>query len=313
MLYLAILQPTTVQRHHLRLRRHTARTSLYAQSPHHVSPSLYRVDNRHHQQHDGYLESLNSAIGGNESSGEIGDALHGLTGSPPDNPNGPVNTTIRKIDAVATSTLMDFGLYVAECMPKYVQKVQIVTGNELEVLVAPEGIVPVLHFLKDHHQCQFASLADIGAMDVPSRENRFEIIYNLLSLRFNSRIRVKSYTDELTPVDSCYEVFKAADWYEREIWDMYGVFFANHPDLRRILTDYGFEGHPFRKDFPLSGYVEVRYDDEVKRVVVEPVELAQEFRKFDLSSPWETFPNLRTLPAGAEEDPKATQTGPVKQ
>uniref|UniRef100_A0A4Y7M234 NADH dehydrogenase [ubiquinone] iron-sulfur protein 3, mitochondrial n=1 Tax=Daphnia atkinsoni TaxID=342845 RepID=A0A4Y7M234_9CRUS len=221
--------------------------------------------------------------------------------------------TIRKNDTVASSRLMDFGLYIAECMPKYVQKVQIVTGNELEVLVAPDGIVPVLHFLKDHHQCQFASLADIGAMDVPSRENRFEIIYNLLSLRFNSRIRVKSYTDELTPVDSCNEVFKAADWYEREIWDMYGVFFANHPDLRRILTDYGFEGHPFRKDFPLTGYVEVRYDDEVKRVVVEPVELAQEFRKFDLSSPWETFPNLRTLPAGAEEDGKATQNGPVKQ
>uniref|UniRef100_A0A4Y7MUR9 NADH dehydrogenase [ubiquinone] iron-sulfur protein 3, mitochondrial n=1 Tax=Daphnia pulex TaxID=6669 RepID=A0A4Y7MUR9_DAPPU len=211
-------------------------------------------------------------------------------------------TTIRKNDAVSTSSLMDFGLYVAECMPKYVQKVQIVTGNELEVLIAPDGIVPVLQFLKDHHQCQFASLADIGAMDVPSRENRFEIIYNLLSLRFNSRIRVKSYTDELTPVDSSYEVFKAADWYEREVWDMYGVFFANHPDLRRILTDYGFEGHPFRKDFPLTGYVEVRYDDEAKRVVVEPVELAQEFRKFDLSSPWETFPNFRAVSSGTEED-----------
>uniref|UniRef100_A0A4Y7M4G4 NADH dehydrogenase [ubiquinone] iron-sulfur protein 3, mitochondrial n=1 Tax=Daphnia longispina TaxID=42846 RepID=A0A4Y7M4G4_9CRUS len=210
--------------------------------------------------------------------------------------------TIRKNDAIFTSSLMDFGLYVAECMPKYVQKVQIVTGNELEVLVAPDGIVPVLQFLKDHHQCQFASLADIGAMDVPSRENRFEIIYNLLSLRYNSRIRVKSYTDELSPVDSCYEVFKAADWYEREVWDMYGVFFANHPDLRRILTDYGFEGHPFRKDFPLTGYVEVRYDDEAKRVVVEPVELAQEFRKFDLSSPWETFPNFRAIPASTEGD-----------
>lgn len=221
--------------------------------------------------------------------------------------------TVRKADAAVVSTLMDFGLYVAECMPKYVQKVQVVTGNELEVLIAPDGIVPVLQFLKDHHQCQFTSLADIGAMDVPSRENRFELIYNLLSLRFNSRIRVRSYTDELTPVDSCNEVFKAADWYEREIWDMYGVFFANHPDLRRILTDYGFEGHPFRKDFPLSGFVEVRYDDEVKRVVVEPVELAQEFRKFDLSSPWETFPNFRALPASeAEPTPAPSQTGEKK-
>uniref|UniRef100_A0A4Y7NHD7 NADH dehydrogenase [ubiquinone] iron-sulfur protein 3, mitochondrial n=1 Tax=Megafenestra aurita TaxID=2291010 RepID=A0A4Y7NHD7_9CRUS len=214
--------------------------------------------------------------------------------------------TVRKNDAVSTAALMDFGLYVAECLPKYVQKVQIATGNELEVLIAPDGIVPVLQFLKDHHQCQFTSLADIGAMDVPSRENRFELIYNLLSLRFNSRIRVKSYTDELSPVDSCCEVFKAADWYEREVWDMFGVFFANHPDLRRILTDYGFEGHPFRKDFPLSGFVEVRYDDEVKRVVVEPVELAQEFRKFDLSSPWETFPNFRALPAGKKVEESGT-------
>merc|ERR1712137_1284942 len=161
---------------------------------------------------------------------------------------------------------------------------------KLEVLIAPEGIVPVLQFLKDHHNCQFASLADLGAMDVPSRENRFELFYNLLSLRFNSRIRVKTYTDELSPVDSAFDVFKAANWYEREIWDMYGVFFANHSDLRRILTDYGFEGHPFRKDFPLSGYTECRYDDEVRRVVIEPLEMSQEFRKFELEAPWESFP-----------------------
>lgn len=167
----------------------------------------------------------------------------------------------------------------------------------MEILIAPEGVVPVLQFLKDHHNAQFVNLADICGMDVPSRHYRFEIIYNLLSLRFNSRIRVKTYTDELTPIDSATEVFRAANWYEREIWDMYGVFFSNHPDLRRILTDYGFEGHPFRKDFPLSGYVEVRYDDEAKRVVVEPVELAQEFRKFDLESPWEQFPAYREKPA----------------
>jgi len=198
--------------------------------------------------------------------------------------------------------LSDFGKYVAECLPKYVQKVQISSGNELEVLIAPEGVVPVLQFLKDHHNAQFASLADICGMDVPSRHYRFEIIYNLLSLRYNSRIRVKTYTDELTPIESACDVFKAANWHEREIWDMYGVFFSNHPDLRRILTDYGFEGHPQRKDFPLSGYVEVRYDDEAKRVVVEPVELAQEFRKFDLESPWEQFPAHRAKPA-AEDVP----------
>lgn len=119
---------------------------------------------------------------------------------------------------------------------------QLTAGDELEVLIAPEGVLPVLQFLKDHHQAQFENLVDIAGMDVPSRPNRFEIIYNLLSLRYNSRIRVKTYTDELSPIDSCNDIYKAANWYEREIWDMYGVFFANHPDLRRILTDYGFEG-----------------------------------------------------------------------
>ncbi|KAL1376728.1 hypothetical protein pipiens_004311 [Culex pipiens pipiens] len=209
--------------------------------------------------------------------------------------------TVRKPDAAARADLSDFGKYVAECMPKYVQKVQLTSGDELEVLIAPEGVVPVLQFLKDHHQGQFANLVDIAGMDVPSRQYRFEVIYNILSLRYNSRIRVKTYTDELTPIDSCNEVFKAANWYEREIWDMYGVFFANHPDLRRILTDYGFEGHPQRRDFPLTGYVELRYDDEKKRVVCEPLELAQEFRKFDLSAPWEQFPNFRNVNPATEE------------
>lgn len=168
-----------------------------------------------------------------------------------------ITATVRKADPLVRSQLKDFGQYVYECLPKYVQKVQLTAGDELEILIVPEGIVPVLQFLKDHHNCQFTNLADICGMDVPSRPYRFEIVYNLLSLRFNARIRVKTYTDELTPIDSCNDVHKAANWYEREIWDMYGVFFANHPDLRRILTDYGFEGHPFRKDFPLSGYVEV--------------------------------------------------------
>ncbi|XP_066250516.1 NADH dehydrogenase [ubiquinone] iron-sulfur protein 3, mitochondrial-like [Euwallacea similis] len=209
--------------------------------------------------------------------------------------------TVRKPQALHYSQLKDFGKYVAECLPKFVEKVQVTAGEELEILISPEGVLPVLQFLKDHQNCQFVNLTDIAGMDVPSRPYRFEIIYNILSLRFNSRIRVKTYTDELTPIESCYSIFKAANWYEREIWDMYGVFFANHPDLRRILTDYGFEGHPFRKDFPLSGYVEVRYDDEKKRVVVEPLELAQEFRKFELSAPWEQFPKFRkALPATEE-------------
>lgn len=227
-------------------------------------------------------------------------------------PQVETRPTVAKLDPLQKSQLIDFGKYVAECMPKYVQKVQITAGNELEVLTPPEGVIPVLTFLKDHHSAQFANLVDIAGMDVPNRPYRFEIVYNILSLRYNSRIRVKTYTDELTPVDSACEVFKAANWYEREIWDMFGVFFANHPDLRRILTDYGFEGHPFRKDFPLSGYVELRYDDEQKRVVVEPLELAQEFRRFELSAPWEQFPNFRGNPA-AEEVVNPGQDQPEKK
>ncbi|KAK9499386.1 hypothetical protein O3M35_002432 [Rhynocoris fuscipes] len=213
--------------------------------------------------------------------------------------------TVRKPEShISRTMLTNFGSYIAECIPKYIQKVQITSGDELEVLIHPEGVLPVLQFLKDHHNAQFVNLVDIAGVDVPSRQYRFEIVYNLLSLRFNSRIRVKTYTDELTPIESATPVFKAANWYEREIWDMFGVFFANHPDLRRILTDYGFEGHPFRKDFPLTGYVEVRYDDEKKRVVCEPLELAQEFRKFELAAPWEQFPNFRDVPGVTEIKPE---------
>uniref|UniRef100_A0A671U222 NADH dehydrogenase [ubiquinone] iron-sulfur protein 3, mitochondrial n=1 Tax=Sparus aurata TaxID=8175 RepID=A0A671U222_SPAAU len=173
--------------------------------------------------------------------------------------------TVRPKDAVTHNQLAAFGEYVSEMMPKYIQQVQVTCFNELEVMIHPDGVIPVLTFLRDHTNAQFRNMIDLTAVDIPTRQNRFEIVYNLLSLRYNTRIRIKTYTDELTPVDSAVTVHKAANWYEREVWDMYGVFFANHPDLRRILTDYGFEGHPFRKDFPLSGYVEVRYDDEVKR------------------------------------------------
>ena len=124
-------------------------------------------------------------------------------------------------------------------------------------------------------------------MDFPSKTQRFEIVYNLLSIQHNSRIRIKTLVDEITPVDSLVEIYNSANWWERETWDMFGIFFSNHPDLRRILTDYGFEGHPLRKDFPLSGFVEVRYDDSEKRVITEPIEMTQEFRYFDFSSPWE--------------------------
>lgn len=217
--------------------------------------------------------------------------------------------TVRPVNPVLQNQLSAFGEYVSEILPKYVQQVQVTCFGELEIMIHPDGVIPVLTFLRDHTNAQFKNMADLTAVDIPTRENRFEIIYNLLSLRFNARIRVKTYADELTPVESIVSVHKAANWYEREVWDMYGVFFANHPDLRRILTDYGFEGHPFRKDFPLSGYVEVRYDDEVKRVVAEPVQLSQEFRKFDLSSPWEAFPAHRE----AQESDREEEETPRKK
>jgi NADH dehydrogenase (ubiquinone) Fe-S protein 3 len=202
-------------------------------------------------------------------------------------------STVRPVNAGVQKQLAEFGEYVGQCLPKFVQKVQVTNCDELEILIHPDGVLPVLSFLKDHTNAQFTNLSDICGLDIPTRQYRFEIVYNLLSIRFNQRIRVRTYTDELTPVQSSTPVFNGSNWYEREIWDMYGVFFANHPDLRRILTDYGFEGHPFRKDFPLVGYVEVRYDDEVKRVVAEPVELIQEWRKFDLGNPWDSFPAFR--------------------
>jgi NADH-quinone oxidoreductase subunit C len=167
-----------------------------------------------------------------------------------------------------------------------------VTGHalsfgELTLTAQAADIVPVLRFLRDDQRCLFWCLIDITAVDWPSRERRFDVVYHLLSPRHNARIRIKIETDEATPVPSVIEVFSSADWYERETYDLYGVVFTGHPDMRRILTDYGFEGHPLRKDFPLTGFVEVRYDDELKRVVYEPVRLTQEFRDFDFLSPWE--------------------------
>jgi NADH-quinone oxidoreductase subunit C len=162
-----------------------------------------------------------------------------------------------------------------------------VAFGELTVAAEAADIVLVLTFLRDDPRCQFVCIIDITAVDWPSRERRFDLVYHLLSPRKNTRIRVKLETDETTPVPSVIDVFPGANWFERELYDMYGVLISGHPDMRRILTDYGFDGHPLRKDFPLTGFVEVRWDDELKRVVYDPVRLAQEFRNFDFLSPWE--------------------------
>jgi len=159
--------------------------------------------------------------------------------------------------------------------------------GELTIKVAPADIVKTATFLHDDPGCRFVSIIDVCGADYPSREKRFDVVYHLLSPTRNLRIRVKVEADEETLVPSVTGVWPGADWYERETYDLYGVLFSGHPDLRRILTDYGFEGHPLRKDFPLTGFVEVRYDDEAKRVIYEPVELKQEFRNFDFLSPWE--------------------------
>jgi NADH-quinone oxidoreductase subunit C len=162
-----------------------------------------------------------------------------------------------------------------------------VTLGELTAEIERAEILRVLRFLRDDASCQFWCLLDVCGVDYPQREQRFDVVYHLLSPSQNQRIRLKVRTDEMTPVDSCVEIFPAADWFEREAYDLYGILFAGHPDLRRILTDYGFEGHPLRKDFPLTGFAEVKYDDTQKRVVYEPVRLPQEFRNFDFLSPWE--------------------------
>ncbi len=162
--------------------------------------------------------------------------------------------------------------------------------GELTLTVDPSRIIDVLLFLRDDPAGQFVSIIDISGADYPERDKRFDVVYHLLSPKLNRRIRVKVMTDEETPVASATAVYPGADWYEREIYDLFGVMFEGHPDLRRILTDYGFDGHPLRKDFPMTGFVEMRYDDQEKRVRYEPVRLSQEFREFDFLSPWEGPP-----------------------
>ena len=185
-----------------------------------------------------------------------------------------------------TMTLEDLSSHVDAKLSGAVERREIVRG-ELTLFVACDRIAQVLTELRDDSECLFEVLIDICGVDYPEREKRFEVVYHLLSPRKNQRIRVKCETDEDTSVPSVVDVFPAANWFEREAYDMYGILFSGHPDLRRILTDYGFQGYPLRKDFPLTGYVEVRYDDAQKRVVYEPVKLTQEFRSFDFMSPWE--------------------------
>jgi NADH-quinone oxidoreductase subunit C len=182
--------------------------------------------------------------------------------------------------------LHTLGETIADALPDAVRGFQVSHG-ELTLATTAEHIVNVLKFLRDDERCQFWCIIDVTAVDWPERERRFDVVYHLLSPKQNRRIRLKLEVDEQTRVPSVIEVFPGANWFEREAYDLYGIVFTGHPDMRRLLTDYGFEGHPLRKDFPLTGFVEVRYDDEQKRVIYEPVQLTQEFRSFDFLSPWE--------------------------
>ncbi|HVO04851.1 MAG TPA: NADH-quinone oxidoreductase subunit C [Candidatus Cybelea sp.] len=196
--------------------------------------------------------------------------------------------------------------YIAGALGPAVVGTKVVLG-ELSVEVRPADIVKAAKFLRDDPNCLFKQLIDICGVDYPDHEKRFDVVYHLLSLKKNMRIRLRARVGEEEAIASVTEVWPAAQWFEREAYDMYGIYFSDNPDLRRILTDYGFEGHPFRKDFPLTGYIEVRYDETQKRVVYEPVELVQEFRSFDFLSPWEGMLQQRPLPG----DEKAGVPGPM--
>jgi NADH/F420H2 dehydrogenase subunit C len=181
----------------------------------------------------------------------------------------------------------EFVTFLKEILINHAQKIT-QFRDEIIIEVNVSDIKKTILFLKDHENCLFKLLVDLFAVDYPTKENRFELIYCLLSTKYNSRIKIKTFVDEFTPVESIVDLYQSANWLEREVWDMNGIYIEQHPDLRRILTDYGFEGYPLRKDFPLSGYTEVRYDDSQKRVISEPIELSQEFRVFNFNSPWES-------------------------
>ena len=196
------------------------------------------------------------------------------------------------MSAQAASGALQYGQYLLRSLPKYIQRTS-VYQDELSLHIAPSALHPVMTFLRDHHNARYQQCVELTAVDHPTRPHRFELIYALLSLRHNSRLLVRTYTGEVDPVPSVSSIFSSAIWPEREVYDMFGVVFAGHPDLRRILTDYGFQGHPLRKDFPLSGFTEVRYDEEKGRVVEEPLELTQEYRKFEFANPVSLADHLR--------------------
>jgi NADH-quinone oxidoreductase subunit C len=199
--------------------------------------------------------------------------------------------------------------YLSGALPRAVLATEI-RHHELCCSVDRDSVTEVLAFLRDDPRCRFTILCDVCGVDYPDRPLRFDVVYNLLSMSLNQRIRLKLETDEEHPVPSATSLFSCAGWWEREAWDMYGIYFSDHPDLRRLLTDYGFEGHPMRKDFPLTGYVELRYDEDQKRVVYEPVRLKQEFRSFDFLSPWEGMDKVLPGDEKASGPDDAAGTGP---
>jgi NADH-quinone oxidoreductase subunit C len=203
---------------------------------------------------------------------------------------------------MAKQAVQELGDHLAASLGGDVERFEVARGEAVLWVPAPT-IVKVMTFLRDDDGCLFKMLVDVCGVDYPERERRFEVVYNLLSPRRNQRLRVKVAAAEDEPVPSVAGVYSVAGWFEREAWDLYGIYFSDHPDLRRILTDYGFEGHPLRKDFPLTGFVEVRYDIEQKRVVYEPVKLRQEFRTFDFVSPWEGM--VRPLPGDEKAETPA--------
>ncbi len=205
-----------------------------------------------------------------------------------------------------TVGLRDLGEYVATSLSDYVRAADVVR-DELVIGARADQVARVLKFLKDDPRCRFEQLTDLCGVDYPERDPRFDVVYHLLSMSHNRRLRLRIGVNEDEPVPSATGVYASAGWWEREAWDLYGIYFAGNPDLRRLLTDYGFDGHPLRKDFPLTGYVELRYDSEQKRVVYEPVKLTQEFRRFDFLSPWEgvSYP----LPGDEKAEPEADEDG----
>lgn len=208
----------------------------------------------------------------------------------------------------ALGKLPALGEYLAAMQAAAILKQEIVL-DELVLTLRRESLRSVVVFLKNDEKCAFQQLVDICGADYPERDERFDVVYNFLSLKLNQRVRVIVKAEESVAIDSIVDLYSAAGWYEREVWDLYGIFFSGNPDLRRILTDYGFEGHPLRKDFPLTGFVELRYDEEQKRVVYQPVKLAQEFRNFDFTSPWEGMTTMQLSGEEKARKPKFAEGG----